>query len=205
MLTPHFFKSVAEITLYDPLAEVLGAASDGILTYSYEEIVKLAGHSCPTVAGTYLMVRKGLSLLYPDSMPIRGNIRVSMQGRLGDGVVGVMANVASFITGATDTGGFHGLGGKYDRRGLLNFEADIQGEMALERLDTGDRVTLSYNPKMVAGDPRMQEWLGMILAEKANFEIEKSFQNSWQDRVKSILIDYAEHPGLVMYTFEEKK
>lgn len=197
MLTPYFFKSVAEITLYDPLAEVLGAASDGILTYSYEECVKLAGHSCPTVAGTYLMMRKGLSLLYPDTLPIRGEIKVLMSGKLGDGVVGVMANIASFITGATDIGGFHGLGNKFDRRGLLQYESDIKGDIALERVDTGVRITLTYNPKVVPVDPRTQEWLGMILADKANFEIEKSFQQGWQDRVKSILIDNAEHPGLI--------
>lgn len=204
MANPSFFNSVPTITMYDPLAEVLGAASEGILTYTYADAVKLAGHSCPTIAGVYLMMKKGLTLLYPDSLPLRGGIRVSMQGNLGDGVVGVMGNIASLITGATEISGFHGLGGKFDRRGLLNYEAEIKGEIALERIDTGSRIHLSYNPKMVAGDPRMQDWLGMILSDKANFEIEKSFRNAWQDRVKSILIDYAEHPGLVTYIVEEK-
>lgn len=204
MSNPSFFNSVPVITMYDPLAEVLGAASEGILVYSYADAVKLAGHSCPTIAGVYLMMRKGLSLLYPDTLPLRGGIRVSMQGNAGEGVVGVMANVASLITGSTEISGFHGLGGKYDRRGLLTYEADIKGDMALERIDTGTSIHLSYNPKIVVGDPMMQEWLGMILSDKANLEIEKSFQLAWQDRVKSILIDYAEHPGLVTYVFEEK-
>lgn len=204
-MTPIFFNIVPEISLYDPLSEVLGAAHEGIIKYSYAECVKLAGHSCPTVAGAYLMLLKGLKLLYPDTIPIRGEIRVLMSGKLGDGVVGVMANIASFITGATDISGFHGLGGKFDRRGLLEYEAQIKGEMALERIDTGERIHLSYNPKIVSGDPRMQEWLGMILADKANFEIEKLFQNAWQNRVKSILLDYIEHPGLVTYIIEEKK
>jgi len=205
MAMPHFFNQVPPITLYDPLAELLGAASEGCMTYSYEDAVKLAGHSCPTVAGAYLMIRKGLGLLYPDTIPLRGEIRVQMRGNLGEGVVGVMANIATLITGATENGGFHGLGGKYDRRGLLEFGAQIRGEIALERIDTGECIHLSYNPKIVAGDPRMQEWLGMILADKANFEIEKLFQNAWQNRVKSILLDYIEHPGLVTYIIEEKK
>lgn len=80
---------------------------------------------------------------------------------------------------------------------MLQYESDIKGDIALERVDTGVRITLTYNPKVVPGDPRTQEWLGMILADKANFEIEKSFQQGWQDRVKSILIDNAEHPGLI--------
>lgn len=202
MNTPSFFNTVPPITMYDPLAEVLGAASEGILIYTYADAVKLAGHSCPTVAGVYLMMTKGLALLYPEGIPLRGGIRVSMQGNLGEGVVGVMANIASLITGATETGGFHGLGGQYDRRGLLKYGSDIKGEIALERIDTGKRVHLAYNPKIVAGDHRMQEWLGMILSDKANFEIEKSFQNAWQDRVKSILIDYAEHPELITYLLE---
>lgn len=205
MTNPSFFNNVPTITMYDPLAEVLGAASEGILIYTYADAVKLAGHSCPTIAGVYLMMKKALDLLYPDTLPLRGGIRVFMQGDAGEGVVGVMANVASLITGATEISGFHGLGGKYDRRGLLNYGADIQGEMALERIDTGTRIHLSYNPKLVAGDPMMQEWLGMILSDKANLEIEKSFRNAWQNRVKSILIDYAEHPGLITYIVEENK
>lgn len=204
MSNTSFFNSVPVITMYDPLAEVLGAASEGILVYTYADAVKLAGHSCPTIAGVYLMMRKGLSLLYPDTLPLRGGIRVSMQGHAGDGVVGVMANVASLITGSTEISGFHGLGGKYDRRGLLTYGADIRGEMALERIDTGTCIHLSYNPKIVVGDPMLQEWLGMILSDKANLEIEKSFRNGWQERVKSILIDYAEHPALVTYIFEVK-
>lgn len=204
-MTPIFFKSIPELSLYDPLAEMLGAAHDGVIKYSYAECVKLAGHSCPTVAGTYLMLLKGLKLLYPDALPRRGEIRVLMSGTLGDGVVGVMANIASFVTGATDISGFHGLGGKFDRRNLLRFEADIDGDLALERVDTGERVTLSYNPRIVPADPKMGEWLELILTDKGNFEIERLFQTAWQDRVKLILTDYANHPGVVIPTFESKQ
>ncbi|MDD2781725.1 hypothetical protein [Sulfuricurvum sp.] len=204
-MMPHFFKSIPELSLYDPLAQILGAASEGIIHYSYAECVKLAGHSCPTVAGTYLMLLKGLKFLYPDTMPQRGEIRVLMSGKLGDGVVGVMANIASFVTGATDINGFHGLGGKFDRRHLLIYEANIHGDMALERVDTGKRIVLSYNPKIIPADPKMGEWLELMISEKANFEIERLFQNAWQERVKLILTDYADHPGLVISTLEGKQ
>lgn len=204
-MMPFFFKSIPELTLYDPLADMLGAASEGIMTYSYAECVKLAGHSCPTVAGTYLMLLKGLKLLYPDTIPKRGEIRVLMSGKLGEGVVGVMANIASFVTGATDISGFHGLGGKFDRRNLLLFEANIEGDLALERIDTEERVSLTYNPKMIPTDPKIGEWLELIVRDKVDSELKKLFQNSWQDRVKSILIEYVDHPGLVIYTFDKKQ
>lgn len=204
MLNLSFFNEVPPITMYDPLAEVLGAAEEGILTYSYADMVKLAGHSCPTVAGTYLMLQKALKLLYPNTVPVRGEIKIYFQGNLGEGVVGVMSNIATLITGATDISGFHGLNGKYDRRGLIEYGSIINGELAIERIDTTERIILSYHPKVVPADPRMAEWLGLILSDKANFEIEKSFQMAWQNRVKSILIDYAEHPGLII-TQQEKK
>lgn len=111
MKTPDFFSLIPSITLIDPLAEVLGAAENGIVEYFYEDVVKLAGHSCPTVAGAYLMVRLGIQSLYSEKTPVRGEIKVLIKGKLGDGVVGVIANVASMITGATEKGGFHGLEG----------------------------------------------------------------------------------------------
>lgn len=104
MKTPDFFTLIPPIRMTDPLAEVLGAAENGILEYHYEEVVKLAGHSCPTVAGAYLMIQKGLKALYGDETPVRGKIKVMMKGKLGEGVVGVISNVASMITGATEKG-----------------------------------------------------------------------------------------------------
>lgn len=47
---PAFFDDVPAIRLYDPLAEFLGAVDDGVIEYRYLDAVKLAGHSCPTVA-----------------------------------------------------------------------------------------------------------------------------------------------------------
>jgi len=198
MSTPLFFQSVSTITMYDPLSEVLGASNDGMITYGYSDVVKLAGHSCPTVAGAYLMLQKGLKVLYEDQPPVRGEVKVLMKGKLGEGVVGVMANVASLITGSTDTSGFHGLGGKFDRRHLLTYEADINGEMALERVDNGAHVTLSYHPEIISSDPKMQVWLGMIMSNKADFEIKQAFKSAWQDRVKKILIDNIDNPDLII-------
>lgn len=197
MINPPFFNDVPVMTLKDPLAEILGASLDGNLTYSYADVVKLAGHSCPTVAGAYLMVFKGLNALYGDEIPVRGEIKVYIKGVLGDGVVGVIANVASMITGATDIGGFHGLGGKYDRRALLFYDADLPGDMVLERTDNAQKVVLTYDPFVVPNDPRISQWMKEILSGEANKETRESFRLGWQERVKNILFDYREDSRLI--------
>ena len=64
---PSFFDTTESINLKDPLAEVLGAFEDGSFSLTYADIVKAAGHSCPTVAGAFLMAREGLKRLYPNT------------------------------------------------------------------------------------------------------------------------------------------
>jgi len=82
MKTPAFFDAVAAIVVVDPLAETLGAAEGGMIEYRYIDAVKLAGHSCPTVAGAWLMTRAALARLYPGEMPRRGEIRVELRQAL---------------------------------------------------------------------------------------------------------------------------
>jgi hypothetical protein len=208
MTTPKFFNDVPPLTMRDPLSQLLGAAANGLLTYTYEDIVKLAGHSCPTVAGAYLMVQKGLKALYGDETPLRGEIKVLMRGKLGEGVVGVVATIASMITGATDTGGFHGLAGKFDRRALLCYEADIEGEIALERTDTHARADLSYNPSFIPADPRLSELLPLITSGHADEAARELFGTLWQERVSRILIDFSDDPLLIQcrhYNFGENR
>jgi len=190
MIVPHFFNDITPIVMRDPLAQVLGAAEDGIIEYTYADVVKLAGHACPTVSGAFLMVEKGLHALYKDETPIRGGIKVFIKGTLGEGVVGVVANVASMITGATTISGFHGLAGHFDRRDLLFFIADMQVDMILERIDTGARVELSYDPSFVSSDERMGDLLMRIASGSADSEDQELFASLWQDRVRRILIEF---------------
>lgn len=85
---PDFFAEVPTLTLRDPLAAFLGVSKSGIITYSYADAVKLAGHSCPTVSGAYLMVRSGLTYLYGDELPERGGIEVYLREPREQGVTG---------------------------------------------------------------------------------------------------------------------
>jgi hypothetical protein len=128
-----------------------------------------------------------------------------MKGKLGEGVVGVIANVASMITGATEKGGFHGLGGQFDRRDLLSYEAAIEGEMALERTDTLERVVLSYDPTFVPSDPRTGALLPLVISNKADENDRRLFGELWQERVRTILIDYKDDTRLVHCTKGENK
>ncbi|SHH40998.1 FmdE family protein [Pollutimonas bauzanensis] len=196
MSHPSFFDTAARITMYDPLAELLGAADKGLIEYSYTEVVKLAGHSCPTVAGAYLMTLRALKHLYGDGIAQRGDIKVEFRDDQLDGVTGVIANVVGLITGATVDNGFKGLAGKYDRRNLMSFNAPIEGEIRYQRLDTGAQATVSFNASVVPGSPGLMPALHRVLAGAATEEERGGFARDWQERVGSIL-ENADHPELV--------
>lgn len=64
---PAFFDQIESIELQDNLAHFLGSTDKGIIEFNYIDIVKAAGHSCPTVLGAYLITLKGLKALYKAS------------------------------------------------------------------------------------------------------------------------------------------
>lgn len=200
MSYPAFFDSVPTITLHDPLAELLGASTGGLLEYSFHDAVKLAGHSCATVAGAYLMTLKALTALYGEDTPVRGSIRVALRDDQNSGVTGVIANVVSQITGATENNGFKGLAGKFKRTGLLSFNADIAGMMRFERVDQPLAVEIDYHPEHVPGDRHMSTLLQGLLAQHGSVEDQATFAALWQDRVRRILIDHFDNPALVTIT-----
>ena len=76
-MTTSFYDQVPSLTVHDPLAEFLGAAEGGRIEYHYADAVRLAGHSCPTVASAYWMTLKALKHLYPERLPLRETVRLS--------------------------------------------------------------------------------------------------------------------------------
>lgn len=194
---PDFFSAAPTIVVQDPLAHFLGAASDGIIEYRYEDAVKLAGHSCPTVAGAFLATRAALQLLYGDARPQRGEIAVELRASRDEGVTGVIAAVAGLITGATEDGGFRGIGGRFNRRDKLRFQqALVDGDIRFARLDTGAAVELSICVSRVPGDPRMRELMASCLAGEASGEEQALFRALWQARVRSLLLEHADDPAV---------
>lgn len=200
MSFPEFFDAVPRITLHDPLAELLGAADQGLIVYGYADAVKLAGHSCPTVAGAYLMTLKALGALYPDRTPERGDIRVDLRATQADGTAGVVAAVAGLITGAAGEGGFKGLGGRYARRDLLRFSAEIDAELRFTRCDTQASVMVCYRPECVPPATELQALMPRVVADEASAAERTEFGRLWQMRVKRILIDHFDDPALVQCT-----
>lgn len=200
MKYPDFFNEVPKVTLYDPLAEFLGATEKGILQYGYVDAVKLAGHSCPTVASAYWATYKALAFLYPDSLPVRGQIKVEFCDEITTGVTGVIANVVSMLTGAMSENGFKGIGGHFDRRERLFFSAGMEGEMRFTRLDTNQSVLVETNLQHVPGSPRVPALIASCIRNTATPAEVAEFRQLWQDRVRRVLLEHGDDPAVFVLT-----
>ena len=201
MSYPDFFDAVPRISLYDPLAEFLGATEEGVMRYGYFDAVRLAGHSCPTVACAYWSTYRALSFLYPDTLPVRGDIRVEFSQDSTSGVTGVIANVVSMLTGAMSDNGFKGIGGRFDRRKKLYFSvADLQAEIRYTRLDTMQSVNVTANPQLVPASPRLPGLMSACLSGSATPEEAREFGQLWQVRVRRILLEHGDDPAVFAVT-----
>jgi len=186
---PAFFDSIEKIRLEDPLAAFLGVFEGGVYEISYLDVVKAAGHSCPTLAGAYLMSRESLKTLYGERPARRGDITVSFAESCDSGVTGVMAQVVSNITGATGSWGFKGIAGRFKRTGLMDFDAAIDGAILFGRRDTGQQVLARYSPGgIVQAAPLLQRLLGSA----GNSEAEKEAGAQWQKMVEEIFSRFTE-------------
>lgn len=198
MAFPDFFEQVPSLTLRDPLANLLGAAADGVIEYRYADAVKLAGHSCPTVAGAWLMASRALAALYPDALPERGNLRVDLRAPQDAGTSGVVGAVLGLITGAAGEGGFKGLGGQHVRRDLLRFGVGIEADARFTRIDTGAAVLVDYHPEATPPAPEMPPLMARAIGGVASEQERAEFARLWQDRVRRILLRDADNPALVV-------
>ena len=196
MNTPAFFGEVGRIVVRDPLAEFLGATEGGIIEYGYADAVKLAGHSCPTVAAAYWMTRKALAALYPDSLPQRGGLRVEFREDRLTGVTGVIANVVSLLTGATHDTGFKGIGGRFDRRHLLYFSSEVAEEIRFTRVDSGQAVDVGAQLQSVPFAPQTMELLQKCLNGSATSDETARFRENWQARVRALLLEHGDNPAV---------
>jgi len=183
---PEFFNTIETIKLKDPLSNLLGTFENGLVEFSYLDVVKNAGHSCPTVTGAYLLALEGLKELYKNELPTRGEIFVSFKEDASEGVAGVIANVLSHITGATEILGFKGLNGNFVRHDLMKFDDSINSSIKLQRLDTGKSVELIYNPSSIDQNPQIPQLMQEIMQNKATIEDKKTFGILWQERVENI-------------------
>ncbi|GLR65159.1 FmdE family protein [Marinospirillum insulare] len=199
MTFPSFFEAAPTILMRDPLAQLLGSATDGVIEYRYVDVVKLAGHSCPTVAGAFLTARAALKALYPDAVPERGNISVHMSAPETQGTTGVVAQVLTLITGAATQAGFKGIGPRFGRNGLLSFASEDthNPEVRFERLDTGAAVKVFFDAHRVPADTTQPERMQAVIQNRETPEQQLEFARLWQARVKQILLEHADDPALL--------
>ena len=183
MVYPKFFDQADKIVIKDELSDILGAFEDGIIEFSYLDVVKSAGHSCPTIAGAFLMLKEGLKR-FDD--PKRGEINAYLKDDISEGVTGVISNVIAQVIGSTSKSGFHGLAGKFDRRGLMHYNADIASSMRLVDR-SGKVVDIDYDPNGLAPNPKMSPLMQKAISGTATKEEAQEFRNLWQERVERIL------------------
>ena len=198
-----FFAEVEEIRLKDPLSYILGAMDEGEeMVFKYTDAVKMAGHSCAAVSGAYKVTLEALKRLYGDDTPVRGDVKVTIKGKPTDLAYGPMSQVISLITGAATETGFHGLGGRYGRYNLLQFDEDNfeVNTFIFERIDTGKKVKVVYNPQALPENSRMGEVAGATISGSATEDEREEFFSLWQGKVKKILLESDDYPGLLEIT-----
>lgn len=197
MAFPDFFAEVPALRLHDGLAQLLGASDDGVIEYHYADAVRLAGHSCPTVAGGWLSARAALRHLYPDKLPERGGISVYLNEAEDAGVTGVIGQVLTLVTGAAATNGFKGLGGRDARKDLLHYaQGDVSG-IRFRRNDTGAETEIEIDTGSVPADPMQHLLIQLVLTGQADDTQRHEFGRLWQDRVRRMLIEHADDPAVV--------
>ena len=76
-----------------------------------------------------------------------------------------------------------------------------EGEaIVFKRLDTGAAVAVNLNVSAVPGDPSQGERLMAILEDRADDSQRTAFAAAWQDRVRRLLIEFADDPDVIGVT-----
>jgi len=190
MKLPAYFDDVPRLRVRDPLARLLGCAEDGVFEYGFADAVKLAGHSCATVASAYWLTWLALEHLYPDGLPQRGGIKVEFRDDARSGSNGVVATVVQMLTGAAGGSGFKGLGGRFSRAGLIRSKPDLILALRFTRLDTNAAVDVGVDTSPLAGQPELDNLLALVSSGKATPEQEQALGELWQERVCSLLLEH---------------
>ena len=187
---PKFYDKVEKFTLQDDLSAFLGATVDGIVEINYLDCVKLAGHSCPTVAGSYILTKVATSKLFGNDVPKRSTLKISFKESKDSGVTGVIGSVIGFILGCGDEGGFSGIGGKFNRKNLLSYgNSEQKGSVKFTNIYTDESVELNLDTSKVPGNPEMKELMQKSLMGTASKEEMLKFQQMWQARVEYMLLN----------------
>ncbi len=173
-----------KIHVFEPFAAFLDATeAEKRFQISLLDVVRFAGHACPSMIGAFLITKRAVEELFPETrVCVRGDVKVDLPNPATLGATGPMANVISYITGAWSDTGFGGLREQFKRRGLLEFEVDEVplGGFRFTRLSSGKSVIIYYD------------------ANRAPVEINPhdSFQLQWRKKIRGCI----ENPQSVVWT-----
>ncbi len=183
---PSFYDKVEKFIFFDELASFLGATKDGKIEISYLDCVKLAGHSCPTVAGSYILAKEAKEAL---NVTKRSSLKINFKDSKSSGVTGVIANIVGFIFGCSDEGGFSGIGGRFNRANLITFDNDIEGFVEFETLDGSSKVQFNLDTSAVPPNLKIKDLMQKSITGVASKEEFEEFQKLWQSRVEEMLLN----------------
>ena len=122
-----------------------------------------------------------------------------MRDAPGSGVTGVISSVVQLVTGAAGETGFPGAGqlALFARKNLLVFGADVDGVLGMRRRDTGKAVMVHFDNAVVPWPDAMPPLMAKAFSEQASSDELAQFAQLWQERVRSMLVEYADNPALV--------
>ncbi len=160
-----------KLLIREPFAEYLKATeSEYSFAITLLDIVRFAGHACPSMIGAFLIAKVATRYLFPDEIVLRGDVQIATLNSIESGATGPIFNVFSMVFGAWGASGFGGLSGQFRRRDLLEFENQHvpSGAFRFQRLSTGKTIDVYYTPGEVIAlddkptDPFPLNWRKMI-------------------------------------------
>ena len=151
---PEFYNQAPEILIIDPMAVVVGSMPEGsnMITINLTDVAVYSGHICPSMASGYMLTKKAMDALYPNSIPQRGQIRVSAMA------ASDLMDVASYITGAR---AFYGRDeiNAYDLVVDPSLKPKKPGQyvMVFQRKDTGKAVKAVYDKFKLISEKKVKK------------------------------------------------
>jgi len=212
-----YITDVPPIMMIDPYFQIFGQSQVAV-PYTYENAVKLAGHSCGATTGAWTITRKALEVLYPDGeTPVRGQIAVEAPGAEDEWFVGVFGEIITFITGAAPKTGFIGAEfGQTDdvfvRQNKMVYTEEPTGtlppkmEWIFTRLDTGTKVGITFNLAVITPivTPERQEMGKKLAAGEATPEEAEDYYEYWNARARFVLENADTLDGFFIVTVYEE-
>ena len=189
---PEFYAQAPQIKIVDPMAVVVGSMPEGqnTLTIELTDVALYSGHICPSMAFGYILTKKALDALYPDALPVRGQIRVAAMA------ASDLLDVASYITGARS---FYGRA-EINAGDLVvdpSLKSKVPGRyiMIFQRKDNGKTVQAVFNKfKMIppAQVKEIKAFLQKMLAGTASAQEKKEKWALLDALAKKVLLETPE-------------